>query len=177
MAYRKFQLTTSQVRELIQAYTECDGGVLRTRYQAVRLYGTDYAVEEICALTRCSRTSLMEWCRAYHQHGLIGLRDGRVGGNSAKLTPAQRAELGQHIAAYTPRQVLGASTHTPTGHFWTVEDLQQAIVHWYGVRYASRSSYATLLHACGLSCQRPAKVFKSQRLLQVMEFEEHAEKN
>ncbi|CAG1020888.1 hypothetical protein MTYM_00607 [Methylococcales bacterium] len=55
-----FQLTTSQVRELIQAYAACDEGVLRTCYQAVRLYGTGHAVVEIGALTRCSRTSLME---------------------------------------------------------------------------------------------------------------------
>ena len=177
MAHRKFQLTTSQVRELIQAYTACNEGVLRTRYQAVRMYGPRDALEEICALTRCSRTSLMEWCHVYQHHGLDGLRDGRLGGNSAKLTPTQHDDLRQRMETYTPRQVLGAATHTTAGQFWTVEDLQQAIVQWYGVRYASRSSYSTLFHACGLSYQRPAKVFKSQRLSQVMEFEETAEKN
>lgn len=177
MAQRKFQLTLPQVKELIQAYTACDDGVLRTRYQAVRMYGTRYAVNEICGLTRCSRTSLMEWCHAYHSQGLDGLRDGRLGGNSAKLTPTQRDDVRQRLETYTPRQVLGAATHTAAGQFWTVADLQQAIAQWFGVHYASRSSYSTLLHACGLSYQQPAKVFKSQRLSQIMEFEENTEKN
>ena len=177
MAHRKFHLTLSQLKELIQAFTECDDGVARTRYQAVRMYGTRYAVEEICALTRCSRTSLMEWCHAYQHQGLDGLRDGRLGGNSAKLTSTQRDDLLQRLETYTPRQALGSATHTPDGQFWTVQDLQQAIAHWYGVKYASRSSYSNVFHACGFSYQRPAKVFKSQRLPQVMEFEENTEKN
>lgn len=177
MAHRKFQLTMSQLTELIQAYAECDAGVLRTRYQAVRMYGTHYAVEEICSLTRCSRTSLMEWCSAYRHHGVDGLRDGRLGGNSAKLTPAQREDLRQRLETYIPRQVLGTAAHTSDGQFWTIADLESAIDLWYGVRYASRSSYANLFHACGFSYQRPAKVFKSQRVSQVMEFEEHTEKN
>jgi transposase len=177
MARRKFELTMSQVKELIQAYTECDDGALRTRYQAVRMYGTRYPVEEICALTRCSPTSLMEWCHAYQHHGLNGLHDGRLGGNSAKLTPTQRDDLLERLETYTPRQVLGSATHTTDGQFWTVEDLHQAIAQWYGVHYASRSSYSNLFHGCGFSYQRPAKVFKSQRLPQVMEFEENTEKN
>jgi hypothetical protein len=48
------------------------------------MYGTR-AVEEICALTRCSRTSLLEGCRAYQQQELDGLHNGRLGGNSAKI--------------------------------------------------------------------------------------------
>jgi len=177
MAHRKFQLTMSQLTKLIQAYVECDDGVLRTRYQAVRMYGTRYSIEEICSLTRCSRTSLMEWCSAYQHQGLDGLRDGRLGGNSAKLTPTQRDDLQQRLESYTPHQVLGTMSHTTDGQFWTVEDLQAALARWYGVQYASRSSYVNLLHACGFSYQRPAKVFKSQRVSQVMEFEEHTEKN
>lgn len=177
MAQRKFELTMSQVKELIQAYSGCDDGVLRTRYQAIRMYGTRYAVEEICALTRCSRTSLMEWCHAYQYQGLDSLQDNRLGGNSAKLTSTQRDDLRQRMETYTPRQVLGPTTHTADGQFWTVEDLHQAIAQWYGVHYASRSSYSNLFHASGFSYQRPAKVFKSQRLPQVMEFEENTEKN
>jgi transposase len=177
MAKRKFELTMSQLKELIQTYTQCNDGVLRTRYQAVRMYGTRYPVEEICALTRCSRTSLMEWCRAYQSHGVAGLRDGRLGGNSAKLTPAQREDLLQRLETYTPHQLFGSVAHTPTGQFWTVEDLQQAVAQWYGVQYASRTSYSKLFHMSGLSYQRPARVFKSQRVPQIMEFEENTEKN
>ena len=177
MAQRKFHLTMSQLKELIGAYTQCDDGLLRTRYQAVRMYGTRYPVSEICSLTRCSRTSLMEWCQAYQRSGLTGLCDGRRGGNSAKLTSAQRTELQERLETYTPRQLFGSATHTADGQFWTVEDLAQALARWWNVEYASRSSYSNLLHACEFSYQRSAKVFKSQRPRQVMEFEENTEKN
>jgi transposase len=177
MSKRKFHLTASQVSELIQAFSVCNDGELRTRYQAVRLYGSHYPVSEISELTRCSRTSLMKWCTTYNSAGLAGLADGRTGGNDAKLTAAQRAELEERLNTYTPRQLFGATAHTPAGQFWTVEDLQHAIAHWWQVTYASRSSYYNLFHACGFSYQRPAKVFKSQRPLQMMEFEENTEKN
>jgi transposase len=177
MSKRKFHLTESQISELIQAFRVCADGELRTRYQAIRLYGSDYPVSEISALTRCSRTSLMEWCMAYSTAGLAGLVDGRTGGNDAKLTTTQRAELEERLNTYTPHQLFGATAHTPAGQFWTVADLQQAIVQWWQVTYASRSSYYNLFHACGFSYQRPAKVFKSQRPVQMMEFEENTEKN
>jgi transposase len=177
MANRKFHLTEAQVKELIQAFRDCGDGPLRTRYQAVRLYGSHYPVAEILALTRCSRTSLMEWCAEYAQAGLAGLTDGRLGGNDAKLSVQQRVELQHRLETYTPQQLFGSATQTPDGKFWTVEDLQHAIRHGWNVTYASRSSYYTLFHACGFSYQRPAKVFKSQRPLQLMDFEEHTEKN
>ena len=115
--------------------------------------------------------------RGLHPGG-IG-RTGRwsLGGNDAKLTLEQRAELQCRLETYPPEQLLGAVTQTADGKFWTVEDLQHALMQWWNVKYASRSSYYNLFHACGFSSQRPAKVFKSQRPSQMMEFEEHAEKN
>ena len=177
MAKRKFHLTDAQEQELIQAYTQCADGVTRTRYQAVRMYGTNYPLTEILKLTRCSTTSLMEWCQAFTQSGTPALVDGRRGGNSAQLTSEQRAEIEIRLHQYTPRNLFGLTTATAAGQFWTVEDLHRALQDWYGVEYASRTSYLNLLHACGFSYQRPAKVFKSQRPAQMMEFEEQVEKN
>jgi hypothetical protein len=78
VARRKFQLSEEQVRELTSAYRYGRDGPTRPRLQAVRLYGTGYPVNEIMEITGCSRTSLMEWCRAYRDEG--------VDGNSAKVT-------------------------------------------------------------------------------------------
>lgn len=177
MAKRKFHLTEHQVQELIQAYRQCSDGATRARYQAVRLYGTGYPLSEVQNITGCSTTSLMEWCQAFSASGAPALEDGRLGGNSAKLTAEQRAEIELRLHQYTPRDLFGAATDTPTGQFWTIEDLERAVEQWYGVRYSSRTSYANLLHACGFSYHRPAKVFKSQRSTQMMEFEEQVEKN
>jgi transposase len=177
MAKRHYQLTPAEVNALLGAYTHSQDGPTRTRYQAVRLYGTGYPVDQIKDITGCSRTSLMEWCQAYRAHGVSGLLDKRSGGNNAKLTSAQIDELGTHMHTYTPRQVLGEATATQDGLFWTVEDLQRALHHWYQVEYRSRSSLLALLDTCGFSYQRPSQVFKSRRATEGRAFEEQFEKS
>lgn len=143
----------------------------------MRLYGSGYAVAEILTITGCSRTSLMEWCQTYTTRGVAGLQDQRRGGNSAKLTPTQRADLHTRLHAYTPQQVLGPAAHTSDAQFWTVADVQAVVRQWYTVEYQSPTSYVSLLSACGLTYQRPAKVYKSQKPLALADFEEQLEKN
>jgi transposase len=176
MAKRKFQLTASERDALLTAYLECAEGDTRTRFQAVRLYGINYAVAMIQEITGCATRSLLEWVYAYRHAGLDALRDHRYGGNCAKLKPAQRVEVEARLHQFTPRQVL-RQAYTATGEFWTIEDLAAALGQWFGVRYASRTSYYNLLLACGFSYQRTERVFKSQRPLQRAEFEEMVEKN
>ncbi len=177
MAERTFKLTEKQVGELRRAYDDCTDGDTRTRYQAVRMYGSDYPLQTILDVTGCSISSLREWVRAYRTAGLAALLDHRSGGNSAKLTPEQRREVETRLHAFTPSQILGTAAHTATGQFWAVEDLQLAVRRWYGVQYQSRVSYYNLLHACGFSYQRTEKVFKSQRPLEMAAFQETTEKN
>lgn len=159
------------------AYHRTKDGLQRTRVQAVRLYGLGYAVTEIQTITGCARSSLMEWCRAYLEHGLAGLDDHRRGGNSAKLSRDQVADLGRKLHQYTPRSLFGPDAATPDGQAWTVADLRHAVVHWYGVTYQSAVSYATLFDRCGFSYHRPTKVFKSRNERAVLEFETQLEKN
>jgi transposase len=176
MAKRRFQLSESQRDALFTAYIQCEDGETRSRFQAVRLYGMNYAVKTIQEITGCSLRSLLEWVRTYQQAGLDALRDHRLGGNSAKLTPTQRAEVEMHLHQFTPKQIL-RQPYTRDGQFWTIEDLADALAHWFGVRYNSRTSYYNLLRACGFSYQRTEKVFKSQRPLQIADFQETVEKN
>lgn len=177
MPERKFKLTEKQVSELWRAYDECSDGGTKTRYQAVRLYGTAYPLQTVIDVTGCSISSLREWVRVYRTAGLDGLADHRCGGNSAKLTPDQRREVELRLRQFTPRQILGVQAHTSSGQFWTVEDLQVALRRWHGVQYQSRVSYYNLLHTCGLSYQRAEKVFKSQRPTEIAAFQESVEKN
>ena len=177
MARRRFQLTQEQVKQLTYAYANCRDGPTRTRHQAVRLYGSGYAVQEIMDITGCSRTSLMEWCQAYRSEGLQGLADKRIGGNRAKLTPDQLEDLQARLHSYTPSELFGSTAATADGQFWTLSDLQRAIEQWYGVCYQSPSSYPRLFHLCGFSYQRPAKVYKSRSEAKIAEFEEQLEKN
>src|SRR5512141_2923378 len=123
MAKRKFKLTEAERKELLRAYRVCQDAATGTRYQAVRLYGEGYAEKEIEQITGCSRTSLMEWCRAYRADPSQGLVDKRLGGNRAKLGRLQIEELQQVLYQYTPKERLGSRASTSTGQFWTVEDL------------------------------------------------------
>ena len=177
MAKRRFKLTEGQVKELTGAYSSCREGLTRTRYQAVRLYGTGYPVKEVMDITGCSRPSLMEWCRNYRADRIAALVDKRVGGNRAKLKPAQIESLQARLHFYAPAQLFGPVASTPDGQYWTVEDLRRAVERWYGVSYQSRTSYRRLLHLCGFSYQRSAKRYKSRSEAKVAEFEVQLEKN
>jgi transposase len=177
MAKRKFKLTDEERKDLLKAYRASKDAGTRTRYQAVRLYGEGYAEKEIERITGCSRTSLMEWCRAYRTDQSQGLVDHRTGGNSAKLSKLQIEELQQKLHQYTPKELYGANASTVDGQFWTVEDLIQVVQEQYGVKYKSRTSYTSLLSLCGFSYQKSEKIFKSRNQTKVAGFEEQLEKN
>jgi transposase len=144
--------------------------------QAVRLYGLGYAVADIALITGISRSRLLECCRAYQTDGIAALRDHRTGGNNAKLTPAQVADLTHKLQQYTPRSLFGPAAAT-AGDGWTLPDLRRAIQHWYGVTYQSDTSYRSLFRRCGFSSQRPARVFRSRRPQAVDDFTDQIEKN
>lgn len=177
MAKRKFKLTEAERKELLRGYQARKDAGTRTRYQAVRLYGEGYAEQEIEQVTGCSRTSLMEWCRAYRADHSQGLVDHRAGGNSAKLSKLQIEELQEKLHQYTPKELYGANASTVDGQFWTIEDLSHMVRDRYGVEYKSRTSYTSLLRLCGFSYQKTEKVFKSRSQTKVADFEEQFEKN
>jgi transposase len=176
MARQRFQLAEDQVKELTSAYRSCKDGPTRTRYQAVRLYGTGYPTKEVISITGCAWSTLMEWCRTYQREGIAGLVDKRRGGNRAKLKEKQLEELRTRLRTYTPANLFGTTAATTDGQFWTVDDLQHAVQQWYGVSYQSRGSYHRLFDLCDFSYQRPAKVYKSRSEAKVAEFEEQLEK-
>jgi transposase len=120
----------------------------RFRLRAVLLYEKGVSIEQVMAETGCSRSSLLNWHRAYKQHGVEGLVDRRQGGNNAKLTDEQMRDMGTRLCGRTPRDILGSRTATPDGQLWTVEDLYNIIWQWYGVKYKSRTSYYNLLKTC-----------------------------
>ncbi len=177
MTKRKFILSKAEQKELLRAYRGCHEAGTRTRYQAVRLYGEGYSEKEIERITGCSRTSLMEWCRAYRADPLQGLVDKRAGGNHAKLSPLRIEELQDLLHQYSPKEWLGKGASTADGSFWNVEDLVNVVQKRYGVTYQSRTSYLHLLRKCGFSYQKTEKVFKSRSESKVADYEEQLEKN
>ena len=176
MAKRKFKLSPTQINELKAAYRQCQDGPAKIRYQAVRLYGTGYAVAEIEEISGCSRPSLMEWCRAYRQYGVAGLVDQRRGGNRAKLTPVEIERIKQRLELYSPAQLWGPADCYGEGQFWTVPDLARLVEQEYQVKYKSDTSYRTLFELCDFSCRRPGSHYRSRNEMAVLEFEQQVEK-
>ena len=166
-----------ELMELRQAAQCSKDGPTRSRYQAVWLYGQGYAVHEIETITGCSRSSLMGWCRVYRRAGVGGLMDARRGGNRARLSAEHLAEVRERLHSLTPHLLFGQEASTPDGQYWSIPDFQRALRQWYGVSYSSRGSYHRLLHQCGFSYQRAAKLYKSRSAQQVAQFEEQLEKN
>jgi transposase len=177
MPKQRHLLTAEAVSALQAAEFREHDGALRSRLQAVRLYGLGYPVPEIQRITGCSRTRLMGWYRRYQAGGWETLIDQRAGGNNRKLTAAQRADLRDMLRQYTPCSLFGAEAASATGQFWTLADLRRAVTQWYGVTYDSPTSYYTLFAHCGFTAQRPDGVFKSRREVDVLAFEATAEKN
>ncbi len=177
MRQRTFQLSAEAARALEAAYHATKAGAERTRLQAVRLYGQGYRVEHIRAITGTPRSSLMDWCRAYRNAGVAALADHRRGGNSAKLSSEQIADLSNKLRLYTPRSLFGPDTATADGLLWTVPDLKRAVVFWFDLTYQSPTSYYMLFARCRFRYHQPTSVFKSRRETAVVEFQALLEKN
>ena len=137
MRQRSFHLTDEAGRALLAAYQATDTGAYRTRLQAVRLYGLGYSPAQITDITGCPRSTLLLWCRLYRQGGIAALTDHRAGGNSAKLSREQVADLSRKLRLYTPRSLFGPDAATSDGLAWTLDDLRRAVQEWYGMTYQS----------------------------------------
>jgi transposase len=176
MNTRNFRLSEGEASQLQAAYLHCEQPDTKTRFQAVRLYGTGYTVAQILDICACSQRSLLNWTRAYKERGLTALLDHRQGGNRARLKPDEIEAVQNQLHRYTPAQLLVRDVCVGNGPFWTVPDLTQLLKRDYGVCYQSGTSYRSLLAKCDLSYQRPAKQYKSHSEIKLMEFEEELEK-
>lgn len=176
MRTRPFRLSDEQANALQAAYLHCQDADTKTRYQAVRLYGLGYRVEQVCDICACNARTLLRWCCAYRERGLSALLDHRQGGNRALLAPEQIEAVQTQLHRYTPAQLLGRDDCTTDGQFWTVTDLATLLKRDYGVVYQSPTSVRELLAKCDFSYQRPAKQYKSHNTIKGMEFEETLEK-
>ncbi|HQU41002.1 MAG TPA: helix-turn-helix domain-containing protein [Chitinophagales bacterium] len=178
MANKRKQILTPEAdKQLVVAFTTCKDGEMRTRIQAVRLYGNEVPVNEITNLTGLPRRTILRWYGRYRQQGLGGFVDNRQGGNHQYLTDEQIQDLAAKLHQYRPVDLFGQKeAATADGLHWCISDLRRAINHWYGIDYKRNASYRQLFQKCGFSWQRTAKVFRSRSEMKVAEFEEQLEK-
>lgn len=178
MATRKFHLSDTQIQELIAAFQSSQNSDAKTRFQAVRLYGQGYPVEQIKDICQCRRRSLQQWCADYQQGGIASLTDQRKGGNRALLKTEQIKRIEQQLHQYTPAQLLGKdeATGPDEGTYWNLTDVARLLKQEYGVVFQTNASYYQLLAKCQMTYQRPAKQYKSHSVAKLMAFEEALEK-
>jgi transposase len=177
MYRQRKKLSVEEVNELQVAQDKSVDAASAMRFQAVRLYGTGYGVETIHTICRCSRPSLMEWNRKYHQGGIAALLDQRQGGNRALLSYEALEALQRTLHQYQPYQLFAASEYEGDGRFWTITTLSRLVEREYGVRYQRVSSYRVLFDKCDFSYQRTSHHYLSRREQRVSDFEEALEKN
>ena len=174
---RKQLLEPEEDQKLLLAFTECKDGEMRTKIQAVRLYGNNMPVAEITNLTGLPRRTINRWYSRYLRLGFSGFVDNRRGGNNTYLTDEQIQDLARKLNQYRPVDLLGLEkVATADGLHWSVPDLRQAVKQWYGVEYKTAASYHRLFQKCDFSYQRTAKVYRSRSEIKVAEFEEMVEK-
>ncbi len=172
MAKRKFTLTEKEVGQFKRRESTVEDVREIKRLQAVRLYGTGKATSEIIEMVGCSWRSLMDWCQAYRQNGLAGLKSKWQGQNAAKLSAKQRAEISERVNSYRPDQILPPELRSSRGEFWTISDLKVAVKYWYQASWRSESTYRLLIHECGFSYQRTEKQYRSRpNELRIADFE------
>ena len=177
MAQREFTLTEQEIIDFQHAEETTQKVRELKRLQAVRLYGTGQPVQMIQTVTGCSWRALMDWCQAYRERGLDGLKSHWQGKNALKLTREQRADLKARLDRYHPHQVLSPEVRLSQGQFWTVSDLKTVVHQWYGITYQSDTSYRTLLHACRFSQQQTEPQYRSRPDEQtIADFEAELEK-
>lgn len=176
MRQRIFCLSDEEANQLQAAYLYAQNANTKTRYQAVRLYGLGYRVCEILDICGGSHSRLLEWTRAYRDHGITALLDHRQGGNRAKVKPAQIETIQNQVNRYTPAQLLGKDSCQGDGQCWTSAALATLLQQNYEVTYQSPTSLRNLFQKIGFSYQRPSKQYKSHSDLKVCEFEEQLEK-
>jgi transposase len=72
MAKRQFILNEEEQNELRRAAGQTQDSRELRRLQAVRLYGSGYAVSEIVQITGCSWRALLDWCQRIVPRGQVG---------------------------------------------------------------------------------------------------------
>jgi len=177
MAHRQFELSKAQQQELKAEEQGTKKVSDLKRLMAVRLYGEGYRTHEIEAIVDCTWRSLMRWVEDYQRDGVAGVLDQRKGGNRAKLSAEQRAEVKERLNTYRPDQLLPPDMRVEQGSFWTVSDLKIAVYVWYDVTWQSDTSYRSLLHEASFSRQQTESQYRSRPRDEVVaEFEALLEK-
>ena len=131
------------------------------RALAVKIFFSDFKVEDICKLLNVSDSFVSKWKIIYENKGAIVLKVNYQGGPSY-LTEQQRIQILLH---------LNNKPHC------SVDELRDYIEDQFGIVYQSKQSYYDLLKAGGLTWHQTQAVNPQRDEQQVLQKREAIEKN
>jgi transposase len=145
VARREFKLNLAETQEIECILKHGGDDAVYDRLRAVWEYSRGQSLAHIQQRYGCCRSALMNWCAIYRQRGVDGLVRRCQGGNNARLSESQLADLTRRMAETTPAIVFGHGNGDLGDKEWTAKDLYRAVRQWYGVVYNSQGSYYRLL--------------------------------
>ncbi len=126
----------------------------RRRLRAISLLDQGLLPHEVAERVGVDRRSIRRWKRAYRRRGRAGVKARPASGRPPKLTAGQRRTLVQWIL--TGPEAFGFRTA-----LWTCPRIAQLIRQRFRVTYHP-DHIGRLLHACGLTPQRPQRTGKER---------------
>lgn len=119
------------------------------RAKAITDYMAGARVVDLCKQLDVGRSSINAWLRAYETEGITGLETGKPPGATPRLSPEQREELKQTLAA-------GPQAAGFTSGVWTGPMVREYVFQHFGVGYHNHH-LPRLMGQLGFSVQRPRK--------------------
>lgn len=143
----KLQLKGNHTKnDFLLLYKKCKDIRLRERYQAMYLsFSFDW--KTIAMIVGRDYDTILEWVRAYNEHGLKGLETDKPSGRPSSLTPEQQNEL-KNIVQMSPRSIGLKFSN------WNCKNLSWWISKNFRVRLM-REAVRNLLHKLGFVLIKP----------------------
>ncbi len=118
------------------------------RFRAVEQVAAGAHPEDVAAALGLNRTTVYRWLSLRREGGERALKAKPIPGRPTKLTREQRRRVATLVAGTDPRQLAFDFA------LWTREMVRELIVREFGIEL-SASAVGRMLHAMGLSPQRP----------------------
>lgn len=143
----KLQLKGNHTKDdFLRFYKKCKDPRLKERYQAMYL-SFKYSWKEIAEIVGREYDTVLEWAKAYNEHGLQGLNSVKPSGRPSSLAAEQQEEL-KNTVKMSPRN-LGLKFSN-----WNCKNLAWWIFKKFRIRL-SREAVRLLLHKLGFVLIKP----------------------
>ena len=153
MVPRILQLHPSTYQHLVRLSKEAErDGAYRVakRLQSVLLNSQGRTSGELAEILRAPRSKVSAWLARYQAHGLEGLLEGQRSGRPARLTSAQRQQLGDILDSGPVAYGLDTGVWTSPMIAWVMQEE-------FGIDYHP-GHVRKLRHEIGFSVQRPKRI-------------------